>query len=231
VRSLLLKRPSPALCLSLIALVVALGGTAYAGITLGKNSVGTKQLNDNAVTTHKIKNSAVTTKKIKDGAVTASKINASGLTVPSAQHASSADSATTANSASTLDGSAPSAFEPAANWIRTGLVTASAGQTVRMTSFGPFTLQLNCTAVGGAIKADIEATSAEANSDGYGTLMIMAGFPYKVVSTSATTTFAENDDNAADFFTPSGKTYLADLTVGQNWLSAGCFANARISPS
>jgi hypothetical protein len=82
------RRPSPALVISIVALLVALGGTAYAGITIPKNSVGTKQLKDGAVTT----------KKIKNGTVTASKINTSGLTVPRALQA---NSATTAGSATT----------------------------------------------------------------------------------------------------------------------------------
>lgn len=90
------KRPSPALVLSFVALLVALGGTAYAGVTLGKNSVGSSQLKANAVTTSKIKNGAVTTAKLKNHAVTASKINTTGLTVPNALHAGSADTATDA---------------------------------------------------------------------------------------------------------------------------------------
>jgi hypothetical protein len=76
-------RPSPALVVSLIALFVALGGTSYAAFAVPANSVGTKQL----------KNAAVTGAKIKNGAVTASKINAAGLTVPNADHATSADTA------------------------------------------------------------------------------------------------------------------------------------------
>jgi hypothetical protein len=74
-----LKKPSPALVISLIALFVALGGTSYAATALARNSVGTKQL----------KNNAVTGSKIKNGAVTAAKINPAGLTVPSATDASS----------------------------------------------------------------------------------------------------------------------------------------------
>jgi len=84
-----LKAPSPALVISLIALFVALGGTAYAATSLPNNSVGTKQLKKNAVTAPKIKNHAVT----------ASKINTKGLTVPNALHATSADSATNADNA------------------------------------------------------------------------------------------------------------------------------------
>ena len=81
-----LRAPSPALVISLIALFVALGGTSYAAITLPRNSVGAKQLRKNAVT-------AV---KIKKGSVTAAKINTRGLNVPSAKHATTADSATSA---------------------------------------------------------------------------------------------------------------------------------------
>jgi hypothetical protein len=81
-----LRGPSPALAISLIALFVALGGTGYAAIQLPKASVGAKQLKKNAVTSSKIKNRAVT----------AAKINTHGLTVSSAMHATSADSATNA---------------------------------------------------------------------------------------------------------------------------------------
>ncbi len=93
----LLRAPSPAVVISLIALFVALGGTSYAAIQqLPKNSVGTKQLKNNAVTSAKIKANAVTAAKIKAGAVTAVKINTTGLTVPNAAHATSSDSATSA---------------------------------------------------------------------------------------------------------------------------------------
>jgi hypothetical protein len=92
-----LRAPSPALVISLLALFVALGGTTYAATNLPANSVGTKQLKKNAVTT----------RKIKRGAVVASKINASGLTVPNAAHATSADSATTASHATTAGGAPP----------------------------------------------------------------------------------------------------------------------------
>jgi hypothetical protein len=83
------RRPSAPFVLSVIALIVALGGTAYAGVKLGKNSVGAKQL----------KNGAVTSSKIKKGAVTASKLKLSGLTVPNAAHANSADTAGSAANA------------------------------------------------------------------------------------------------------------------------------------
>jgi hypothetical protein len=60
--------------------------------------------------------------------------------------------------------------------------------------------------------------------------MTAPGTPYEVIQSSAPT-FADYDDNAADCFTPSGKTYIADLTVGVNFAGFACFANALVSTS
>ena len=49
-----IRRPSPAMCVALIALFVALGGTGYAAFSLPRDSVGTAQLKDGAVTKGKI---------------------------------------------------------------------------------------------------------------------------------------------------------------------------------
>ena len=50
------QRPSPAMVVALIALLVALGGTGYAAFKLPNNSVGAKQIKKNAVTSTKVKN-------------------------------------------------------------------------------------------------------------------------------------------------------------------------------
>jgi hypothetical protein len=77
---------------SVLALFVALGGSAYA-FHLGKNSVGSKQLKKNAVTTAKVKNEAITATKVKMGTLTGTQINASTLgPVPTAQTANVANS-------------------------------------------------------------------------------------------------------------------------------------------
>jgi hypothetical protein len=60
-------RPSPALIISFIALLVAMTGTGYAAITLPKNSVGTRQLKNNAVTTAKVKNGSLLSSDFKAG--------------------------------------------------------------------------------------------------------------------------------------------------------------------
>jgi hypothetical protein len=63
-RRLPITRPSPAMIVAIIALIVALGGTAYAA-----KKIGSKQLKKNAVTTKKIKNGAVTAPKLANGVI------------------------------------------------------------------------------------------------------------------------------------------------------------------
>jgi hypothetical protein len=82
------SRPSPALIIALIALMVSLGGTGYAAFTLPRNSVGTKQLKDGAVTAAKVKRHSLT----------AAQINVKKLgTVPTARDAGRALKAGTAS--------------------------------------------------------------------------------------------------------------------------------------
>lgn len=85
--------PSPAMVVALLALFVALGGSAWA-----VSKVGTNQLKNNAVTTPKIKpaavngsrlaNRAVTESKIADGAVIGSKIAVGSVGAANLQPAS-----------------------------------------------------------------------------------------------------------------------------------------------
>jgi hypothetical protein len=65
---------------ALIALFVALGGSAYAAVNLPPNSVGAKQLKNGAITPAKIQNGAVTNSKIQNGAVTNAKIGNDAIT-------------------------------------------------------------------------------------------------------------------------------------------------------
>jgi len=82
-----LSRPSPALVIAIIALIISMGGTGYAAFTLPNNSVGTKQL----------KNGAVTAAKVKRHSLTGAQINLKTLgTVPAARDAGRALKAGTA---------------------------------------------------------------------------------------------------------------------------------------
>ena len=104
-----------------MALFIALGGVGYAATKLPKNSVGSKQLKNGAVTGAKLKAKAVTAAKLgagavgtaalANGAVTGAKVDAGSLgTVPNATHANSANTATSAGDATTLQGRPPSSF-------------------------------------------------------------------------------------------------------------------------
>ena len=79
---------------ALIALFVALSGSAYAAIA--KNAVGTRQLKSKAVTTGKIANNAINAAKVADHSLTGQDINIAALgTVPAAQSAAFAANAGT----------------------------------------------------------------------------------------------------------------------------------------
>lgn len=88
------RGPSPAMVVAIVALVLALTGTAFAA--LGKNSVGTRQLKGKSVTTGKIANNAVNAAKVADHSLTGADINIGALgTVPRATSADSAGNAGT----------------------------------------------------------------------------------------------------------------------------------------
>src|SRR5215216_6462291 len=60
------RRPSPAMVVSLAALVVAMGGTSYAVVKPSPHSVGSKQLKTNAVTSADVKNESLTAQDINE---------------------------------------------------------------------------------------------------------------------------------------------------------------------
>ena len=226
------RRPSASIAISLIALVLAASGSAIAATKLvsGDELIKKHTLSGDRLRDHAISGRQVNLGKL--GKVPSARNADHANVATAAVHAFNAANAVNASNASTLGGQPAGAFEPAANFIRTGLVKADPGQTVPLASFGPFTLSLRCNDDGaGNVDGEIEATSAEAGSDGYGVAMAIAGQSYSIIDTSTGTAFAESDDNAADFLTPSGRSYIADLTVGRHYLGAGCFASALISPS
>jgi hypothetical protein len=66
-RKLLNQRPSPAMVVACLALLVALGGTSVAAVEqVRRNSVGPAQLQFGAVTGPKIRNNAVTSAKVRN---------------------------------------------------------------------------------------------------------------------------------------------------------------------
>src|SRR5688572_19897942 len=66
-RKLLGRRPSPAMVVACLALLVALGGTSVAAVEqVRRNSVGPAHLQFGAVTSPKIRNNAVTSAKVRN---------------------------------------------------------------------------------------------------------------------------------------------------------------------
>ncbi len=132
------RRPSPALVISILALFVALGGSAYAATKVGTkdikaNAITSAKIKKNAVTTAKIKKNAVTTAKIKKDAVTGAKVKESTLgTVPSATNSVNATNATNFS-----------------RYFSSGLVKASSGTNVSLGTVGPFSFVGKCTDGGG----------------------------------------------------------------------------------
>ncbi len=69
-RRISLRRPSPAMVVACVALVVALGGTSYATVLqVPRASVGPAQLKTNAVTAKKIAPNAVSAAKVRNGSL------------------------------------------------------------------------------------------------------------------------------------------------------------------
>ena len=87
------------MCVALLSLFVALGGTTWAAISLPANSVGTPQLKANAVTGGKVKNHSLTGPDILLSSLGTVPSAARAVTADTATHATSADTATTAGTA------------------------------------------------------------------------------------------------------------------------------------
>ncbi len=79
-KGLVSRRPSPALVISILALVVAMAGSAFAASQLPSNSVGTAQIKKNAVTTAKVKKNAITLAKIRKNSVNGARVKKKSLT-------------------------------------------------------------------------------------------------------------------------------------------------------
>src|ERR1700724_1386873 len=117
-----MRKPSPAMTVAVLALLVALGGTAAAAFG---------PFNGNQI----IKKHSLSGNRLKKHTITGAQINFGKLgSVPNADR---------------LGGLTASAYEPSAHFIRSGLVKAPPGQTVPLVKFGPFTLSLTCIAGSG----------------------------------------------------------------------------------
>lgn len=98
-----MKRPSPALVISCLALFVALSGTSYAVSQLPKNSVGNKQIRKSAVNSDKVKDRSLLAKDFKKGQLPTGSQGPQGARGPSASaYASTKNSVGIGNPATTV---------------------------------------------------------------------------------------------------------------------------------
>jgi hypothetical protein len=106
--------PSPSMAVAFLALLVGLGGTSYAVVSLPAKSVGAKQLKRNAVTKSKIKRNAVNGAKVGRDTLGGRDIDEGDLAeVPAADTANSAGSADVARALAQGDINATTVLNPA----------------------------------------------------------------------------------------------------------------------
>jgi hypothetical protein len=164
------RRPSAALVVAIIALVVAASGTALATERLVS---GDSLIRKHSLSGNRLRNESITGQQIK--------LSSLG-SVPSARIAANAGA---------LGGHPASAFELASNVARSGLVTASVGQPVPLASFGPFTVSLQCTDDGaGTFDAAVMVTSSTAGSEAAG-FQLTPGTPQQIGDAGPDSSFSE----------------------------------------
>jgi hypothetical protein len=144
--------------------------------------------------------------------------------VPSAKNAANAES---------LGGHAASAFELASSAVRSGLVTATGGQTVKMASFGPFTVSLHCNDDGGGtFDSAIMVTSSAAGSEAFGS-QLTVGTPLQVDDAGPDVAFADNSGGTLEDFVAPPDAYMGYLVdaVFMPGTAAPCAASILVGKS
>jgi hypothetical protein len=207
-----IKLPSPAMAISLLALVVALGGTGYAAVKInGKN----------------IKPRTITGKKLKKDTLTGRQIREAKLaTVPRAELA------TSAGSANALSDAARAGFLSSDKVGTSGLIklplAASLAQAPRTTILtkGPFSANARCYDDGtGKQTLKVGVASAVGGSD-VNDVIGTIDDDFMTVSPNAPGEFDSQLDYAT-LATQAGVTLVMAVHGGVNALGAACFVSAN----
>jgi len=148
-RRIHVRRPSPGLVIAVIALVLALGGGAYAAATItGKD----------------IKNGSITGKDIKKGSLTGKLVKSNSLTGKQIKESSLGQVPSAAN-ATQLDGQSPSSFQ--VDWVlvqgtATGatVLAQSGGFSASRLGTGVYSIDLGSSAVRRPLSATINVGGA-----------------------------------------------------------------------
>jgi hypothetical protein len=207
------RRPSAAMVVSIIALVVAASGTAMAASHLVN---GDSLIRKHSLSGDRLRNQTISGQQIRLGTLGQ---------VPNAKTAANAES---------LGGHPASAFELGSTGdVRSGLVTASGGQTVKMASFGPFTVSLVCNDDGGGtFDAAISVTSSAANSEAFGGPLTQ-GTPQQIDDAGPDVQFADNAGGTLEDFVAPPDSYMAYLVdaIFMPGTTAPCAASILVGKS
>jgi hypothetical protein len=226
----LLRRPSPAMVIALIALFVSLSGASY-GVATGfidsreiknnevrsldirNNEVRTRDLRNNEVRGIDIRNSTVQSRDIAINGVTGEDVKEDTLQkVPSALLADSATSATTANSVSTQK-------------IIPVTTVAEGAEPVVLALHGPLTLSGECTA-GAVARVSVSTTENDSAAAGTGTGFQDADldstdgpFPIGEVNGMVIRAYIVTTASA---FAPSGKGFTGEVAMYRDSSVGSC---------
>jgi hypothetical protein len=246
-RNVFLRRPSGAMVVAIIALVVAASGTAVAA---SKMVNGDKLIIQGTLSGNRLRKQTLTGAQIKPHSLAAGQIRAHSLTgtqinlkklgkVNSAKNADHATAATTAiaalnasnaSNAAELSGQPASTFLTRANRIGTdGLVTSTAspsGVATTVLTTGPFTVTMSCTNTGSGTSLNLFASSSEANSVIDGRTIGSANTQVELTDFGTSTTASPTGTNGVlDLQAPSGNQALLIGADDVNSLGASCWAN------
>jgi hypothetical protein len=211
VKSILRRRPSPALVISMVALFVSLSGVSY-GVATGfidsreiknneirsrdirNNEVRTRDLRNNEIRGIDIRNSTVQGRDIALNTVTGDDVNETTLgKVPNAgaaDTATSATNATTAGSVSTLK-------------IIPATTVAQGAQPVTLATHGPLTLSGEC-AAGAIPRLSVSTTENDSAATGTSTPIHPGGPPV----------YSAEGSQDADLDSADGRVEIAELSAG-----------------
>lgn len=222
-KSILRRRPSPALVISMVALFVSLSGVSY-GVATGfidsreiknneirsldirNNEVRTRDLRNNEVRGIDIRNSTVQGRDIALNTVTGEDVKEDTLQkVPSALLA---DTATSATSAESADGVATLKIIPVTS-------LAEGATPVTLATHGPLTLTGRCDPNAANTEAKLAVSTTENNSEAGGETTtdpdIDSGDPPSVVATLSSASGLASSKVFAS--APSGKAFTGQVAL------------------
>ena len=153
-KSIARNMSNPAMIVAIIALFIAMGGSAYAGSKLAKNSVTTNAIKNGAVTGKKIKKKTITATNIKSNTITGSQINEAALgSVPNADK---------------VGGIAASDLVTNKKVITWNVPMNRGDAPKTLATFGPFTVTGRCEVNGANTDAYADITTSTDHTYAYG---------------------------------------------------------------